>query len=264
MFAVWDYQEIAKDAKTQHHHLFLRWLLINGVIAFLVVIAADLGYLQKLYASDRSYISILITFLYIATNIHCAWRVFHVSGQLDTTRQVWNILRREGACPLARRDKMVTTADGGKLPSSLLTSLIGEILDQERVSDSKHGAVLERDNLIKAYGDKLRAQNEFGWFIADILLKLGLLGTVIGFIIMLGSVADITSFDANIMQQVLGSMSAGMGVALFTTLAGLVGGMLLAVQYQLLDNGSDNLIALITKVIEVNVSPLLTRQTEVI
>ncbi len=262
MFAVWDYQEIAKDARTQRHHLFLRWLLINGVIAFLIAIAADLGYLERLYVSDRSYISLLITFLYIATNIHCAWRVFHVSDQLDATRDIWNILRRHGACPLNRRDQVIVTADGGQLPRSLLTSLIGEILDQAQVNDGRRDAVIiERNNLIRAYGDKLRAQNEFGWFISDILLKLGLLGTVVGFIIMLGSVADITSFDANIMQQVLGSMSAGMGVALFTTLAGLVGGMLLAVQYQLLENGSDNLMALITKIIEVNVSPLLTRET---
>ena len=45
------------------------------------------------------------------------------------------------------------------------------------------------------------------------MLKLGLIGTVIGFIIMLSSLADITTFDVTLLQGVLTTMGR-MGVAL--------------------------------------------------
>jgi biopolymer transport protein ExbB/TolQ len=35
------------------------------------------------------------------------------------------------------------------------------------------------------------------WFTADLMIKLGLLGTVIGFIYMLGSVTGIEQIDIN-------------------------------------------------------------------
>ena len=56
---------------------------------------------------------------------------------------------------------------------------------------------------------------EFGWFCSDVMLKLGLIGTVIGFIIMLGSLSDITTFDVTLLQGVLTTMGSGMGVALY-------------------------------------------------
>lgn len=84
--------------------------------------------------------------------------------------------------------------------------------------------------------------HDVGWFLIDVLLKLGLLGTIVGFILMLGSVADTASLDVNTMQKVLKQMSNGMGTALYTTLAGLVGSMSLGLQYLLLDKGADTLI----------------------
>ena len=59
------------------------------------------------------------------------------------------------------------------------------------------------------------------------MLKLGLIGTVIGFIIMLGSLSDATTFDVTLLQGVLTTMGSGMGVALYTTLSTLVAGVLL-------------------------------------
>ena len=78
--------------------------------------------------------------------------------------------------------------------------------------------------------------------MVDVLLKLGLVGTIIGFILMLGSIADTSSLDVNTMQKVLRQMSSGMGTALFTTLAGLVASMLLGLQYLLADKSADELI----------------------
>jgi biopolymer transport protein ExbB/TolQ len=78
--------------------------------------------------------------------------------------------------------------------------------------------------------------------VADLMLKLGLLGTVIGFIFMLGSLVDLNSIDITVMQKLLAQMSAGMKVALFTTLTGMSCGVLLNMKYQLLDWSVDNLL----------------------
>ena len=74
---------------------------------------------------------------------------------------------------------------------------------------------------------------------------------------MLGSVANTASLDVNTMQKVLRQMSSGMGTALFTTLAGLIGSILLGLQYLLLDKGSDELIHRVIRVAEIDVKPTL-------
>ena len=78
--------------------------------------------------------------------------------------------------------------------------------------------------------------------IVDILLKLGLTGTVIGFILMLLPIGDIKDFDPQIIQQLLSKMSGGMAVALYTTLTGLVTSILLKLQYFLLDSSLTRLM----------------------
>lgn len=62
-----------------------------------------------------------------------------------------------------------------------------------------------------------------GWFFSDALMTLGMLGTVAGFIIMLGG-------DISAAKTALASMSKGMGIALYTTAAGVSCGLLLKLQ----------------------------------
>ncbi len=73
-----------------------------------------------------------------------------------------------------------------------------------------------------------------GWFAADMCLKIGLLGTIVGFILMLSPIRDLAAFDPANLQNALKAMSGGMAVALYTTLAGLACHILLRLQYQLL------------------------------
>ena len=75
-----------------------------------------------------------------------------------------------------------------------------------------------------------------GWFAADNVLKLGLLGTIIGFILMLAPISKLSGYDAASLQAALGEMSAGMAVALYTTLTGLVANLLLRLQFQILSD----------------------------
>ena len=72
---------------------------------------------------------------------------------------------------------------------------------------------------------------DVGWFIAESCLVLGMVGTVTGFLYMLGTAfenIDIT--DATTLQDALASMAKGMSTALYTTLTGLIASLIIKVQ----------------------------------
>jgi hypothetical protein len=74
-------------------------------------------------------------------------------------------------------------------------------------------------------------KSDIGWFVSDMLLTLGMIGTVAGFIYMLSSsFADMDPQNVVSMQGVLAKMSSGMSTALYTTAAGLVCSLLLKLQ----------------------------------
>ena len=77
------------------------------------------------------------------------------------------------------------------------------------------------------------ALNQFssGWFIAETCLVLGLIGTVTGFILMLGTAfteLDVTNITS--VQSALVKMSLGMSTALYTTLVGLISSLVIKIQ----------------------------------
>ena len=76
------------------------------------------------------------------------------------------------------------------------------------------------------------AKADTGWFVSDICLTLGMIGTVAGFIFMLSSsFANIDVSNVSSLQSLLSHLSAGMATALYTTAAGLISSAFLKVQY---------------------------------
>lgn len=73
-------------------------------------------------------------------------------------------------------------------------------------------------------------------FVANKLVKLGLIGTVIGFIIMLDKMSGNFNFsNQEDAAGLLAGMAAGMTAALYTTLTGLICSALLKLQVRYLD-----------------------------
>ena len=78
---------------------------------------------------------------------------------------------------------------------------------------------------------------ETEWFVSEVLISLGMIGTVIGFIFMLHSVfGNLNISDTVAVQQSLGSMAKGMGTALLTTLVGLISSVLIKSQLVMVEN----------------------------
>ena len=74
-------------------------------------------------------------------------------------------------------------------------------------------------------------QSNVGWFISESCLALGMVGTVTGFLIMLGTAfANVDVSNAVTLQQALSAMATGMSTALWTTLVGLVCSLIIKVQ----------------------------------
>ena len=81
------------------------------------------------------------------------------------------------------------------------------------------------------------------WWVNAIQLKLGLLGKVIGFSILALQIGRFQNFDPAQSQDLLKSLTTGLGVALLTTMVGLVGNILLGLQLTRLDRYADALVA---------------------
>lgn len=222
----------------QEHHLLLIWLVITGLIIFGLTVSWDQGLIAALVDGDQSRICLVIALLYIIGTIHCASRFFYLSSELNNSDEIAGLLKDKNADgPLEFDGKRLSIGAGFVLPESATTAYLCDV-----VASHNQDASGENSNITEAFAENLKGSHEAGWFIVDILLKLGLVGTIIGFILMLGSIADTSSLDVNTMQKVLKQMSSGMGTALFTTLAGLIGSMLLGLQYLIADKSADELI----------------------
>ena len=218
-------------------NLILRALIVLGLVAFGVWLTAERGLLTLALDADRSYISWVIIGLYAVATGHWLW----LSHALTEERKRFAAL--EGAL---RAD---ATNPGG-LPGPR-QGLIGQFLHQW----AEKGAQGDAGLLLTAFGDELANRHALGHFASDALLKLGLLGTIVGFILMLLPVGDIEEFDPSLMQQLLSAMSGGMAVALYTTLAGLVTSTLLKLQYHMLDASAAELATRLAVLTDVYLTP---------
>ncbi len=240
------------------HHLFLVWLIFTGIVFFLLLLAWHQGVLSLLFSTDRSKISIVISLLYGCVTIHCARRVFHISSQINDSRIVELMIVKEKDLKLATSENKVKINNEKFLPDCLVTDYIHDLISKTNAENDNPEIRNTSYDHIEYYESKLKSPHDIGWFTADVMIKMGLLGTIVGFILMLDSVSNITDFDVTTMQKILAYMSSGMGTALYTTLAGLVCSVLAATQYQMLDRSADDLIASIRHLTRVYVLPRLS------
>ncbi len=220
------------------HLLLLVWLVLASLVVFGTVVSIDQGLLQEMLRSDRSQICVVVIAMYLIGAGHTFIRTRYLSRELAHTGELINQLSRLDARLVCAPDHLLV----GERRYSNQWFTAGYLAEYFGARRAPAGA--EGDDLLDAYASRIRSANEFGWFYIDLMLKVGFLGTLVGFILMLSSVADTSSLDATTMQKVLKQMSLGMSTALYTTLASLVGGILLSVPYYLLDRGFERLVQL--------------------
>jgi len=236
------------------HNLLLKWLILTGLISFSVVAAWSEGIISLLYSVDKSRISMAITLIYLLVTLHCARRIYTISTETNLSKKVEGIVKNEEKIILDISHDNVLINSKIKLPECLMTEYIRDLCFRNSKISHTDDNNLTSD-LNDVYNSRLKGPQEIGWFVSDMMLKLGLLGTIIGFIFMLGSVANIADFDVSNMQKILRHMSNGMGTALYTTLTGLVCSVLSAMQYHMIDRHADELIELARHTTQIHVIP---------
>jgi len=196
------------------HRLILQVLVLSGIIVFAFFLAAQYGLVVLAIEADRSFLSLVILVLYLCFSLHWLWLGWLLSR--ETTQATDGVT-------------------GGPATSS--APLTTQLFKDTRQHASEH----QVEQLLALYYDQLVNRHALGRFATELLLRLGLLGTIIGFILMLLPLGEIKEFEPAVIQQLLASMSGGMAVALYTTLAGLITSTLLRYQYHLLDTAAVNL-----------------------
>lgn len=162
------------------NYLLLKASLVLSLIIFSFYLLFQLDLIALIINSDRSKISLIILVIYLLATLH--W--FYIAITLD---------------------KEISSIDKPEKDT-----LIGRYL-------IKRNELEKTQSLYNLLEDELSNRHSIGYLIVDILLKLGLTGTVIGFILMLLPIGEIKDFDPQILQKLLSTMSGGIAVALYTT-----------------------------------------------
>ena len=234
----------------------LLWMIFTGLSVFAAVVLWQYGLIHQMIASDRTYISSVISGLYVATCCHCFWRTRAIAREDEAARRCRAILSApDGARALEHGARA--------LPNGLVTDHITSLLTKAGAQAKAQGeGRVDQTLLLRALADRLRGSNGFGAFVSDTLMKLGLLGTIIGFIIMLAPIATLDAADKISMKSSMGLMSDGMAVAMYTTLAGLVGSILVRIQYYMLDTATQRVFCDAVVLTETHVMPALEHRRE--
>ena len=114
--------------------------------------------------------------------------------------------------------------------SFLIMSIFGVMLGWCGTKYWKVSVLQDRRRTTTAEFSEVRRSLEVGWFVSDLFLTIGMIGTVIGFIWMLAGFATVDFNNVQTVQGLLSKLGSGMATALYTTLSGLVCSCLLKVQ----------------------------------
>ena len=188
-------------------NIFIYWIYFISLIFIAFYVLGSLGFISNIFQADISYITSLITFIVIFYLFQCGY-------YLNKLRDAVYFLDKE------------INPDSNNI-------FIMIYRDYQLINN------ISKDNKTSSQEDfklKLYEFADNGFFVSDLLLKLGIIGTVIGFIIMLSSLSAIDEMNLSKMNNLLLSMSTGMKVALYTTLTGLIGSILLSIQYNFLES----------------------------
>lgn len=205
------------------------WFLLVSLIVFGTYVAWDLHLFSLILNLDKSYMASLTMTLVVVMSIHCGWHIFHTSRRTSSAQR-WLDAKK----PAYTQSSIINC--------EFIQRFIDD-LSTERPDDAE-----DLDAILEIHADNVRSPTELGWFFVDLAVRLGLLGTIIGFILIFASLDNINIDGGDDLKNLLIAMSGGMGTALYTTLTGLVGASLLSFQYLILGRQSEHLIAQLLRI----------------
>lgn len=194
--------------------LLLRFFLLNIVALGLLVAAWVSGLIDRVVDADSTRLVLVIAVVFAIGLALACWHVYRTSQEINRAK------RFDPSVPSFAAAYLAITRGKDSQSRQILASSLRLKLSQ--------GITLVRH-------------------IGNSLVFLGLIGTVIGFIIALGGVDPDTVGDVDKISSMVAMLIQGMSTALMTTLAGAVFNIWLMANYQLLASGT---VRLITAIVE--------------
>ncbi len=190
--------------------LVVRFALVNLVAAAFLFAAFMQGWLDGIYAERLRELSIGIFLVFLYGLALCGVRVWRHSVEL-------NGIKAGTPDPESQSGRYLSRTPGASSESRSLQADALRLKLTNRIVGVRH--------------------------IANALVFLGLIGTVIGFIISMSGVDPESASKAENVAAMVATLIGGMSVALYTTLIGAVLYVWLIVVYRILVSGTVDLIA---------------------
>jgi hypothetical protein len=209
------YRAVTRDDSIAHRYLLLlRFILANVIAVALVGAAAVQGWIGALVAADEGGLVRAIVATFAVGLVWSGQRALQLSRGL-------NELERFTSIPGAPAPAYLAAVAGCGADSRALLASSMRLKLASRIASIRH--------------------------LANSLVLLGLIGTVIGFIIALSGVRPEVASDVAAIGPMVSTLISGMSVALYTTLVGSVLHIWLMVNVRLLEGGT---VKLLTATIE--------------
>jgi hypothetical protein len=202
------------DAASRRYLLLLRFAVLNVVALALFAAAWLKGWVALILAGDSTHQVLLIAAVFAYGLVRCA-------GKICTTNAELNQLSERPFGGSSQVQKYLESIQGHDAQSRSLSASALKMRLLSGIGSIKH--------------------------IANSLVFLGLLGTVIGFIMALSGVDPQAAGQVESIAPMVTTLIDGMSVALYTTLVGAVLNIWLMVNYRLLEGGT---VTLLTAIVE--------------
>lgn len=202
------------DKDSYRYLLLLRFAVVNLVAFGLLGAAYVHGFVGDIVASDQTRLVVVIFGVFVIGLAICARKVVQTSREMNQVRNFDPMVRSRAQVYLA------------------------QIRGRNGESRTMAASAL-----------KLKLSHRIGIVrnFANSLVLLGLIGTVIGFIIALSGVDPKNVADVSAVSPMVANLIEGISVALYTTLVGSVLNIWLMANYHMLASGTVNLITAIVE-----------------
>jgi hypothetical protein len=202
------------DAAAQRYLLLMRFAVLNLVALALLGAAWLKGWVGFVMQADTTQLVLIIALVFAYGLVSCAHKVLLTTVEINQVR------------------------DPRRYPGSRVASYLESIRGRDGHARALCASALKL---------KLASRIASIRHLANSLVLLGLIGTVIGFIIALSGVDAEAAADVSSIGPMVTVLISGMSVALHTTLVGAVLNIWLMINYRLLEGGT---VTLVTAIVE--------------
>jgi MotA/TolQ/ExbB proton channel family len=210
------------DGATQRYLLLMRFTVFNLVACALLGAAWLKGWVGMVMRGDSTQLVLIIALVFAYGLVSCAHKVLLTSNEINQAR------------------------DPARYPGSRVTRYLESIQGRDGHSRTICASALKL---------KLASRIASIRHLANSLVFLGLIGTVIGFIIALSGVDAEAAADVSSIGPMVTTLITGMSIALHTTLVGAILNIWLMINYRLLEGGTVTLVTTIVDLGERHAQP---------